>query len=131
MSSFKPMMGRYSKPALTEGTVLSVYLKVNSPMEKVRAEKRFRDLFHKVGKFAMIDHVILGHLKGIIQANEAVFSLSMTREDVLDESQNQKWLESSAFENFEITLNLMSLIPVELTEGMLADIVKKHFDSVI
>lgn len=94
MKPFAPMLGKYvpKEPQnSTEGTILSVRHHFSENMKREDAEKKLRSVLRNLSPKAMVDHVILGHFKGAIRCGEAVFMVSMTREDVLDETANATW----------------------------------------
>ena len=75
----------------------------------------------------MTDHVVLGHFQGAIQNGEGVFATSVTREDVLDETANESWRNLTLLPEGEITVNLLSVIPVAVTERELMQAVASQF----
>ena len=75
----------------------------------------------------MTDHVVLGHFKGAIQNGEGVFAISVTREDVQDETANESWRNLTLLPEGEITVNLLSVIPVAVTERELMQAVASQF----
>ena len=130
MKTFAPMLGKY-EPQKTrsspDGTVISIRHRLNGPLDRETAEEKLRRIFKDVAPGAMIDHVMLGHLKGAIQSGEGVFAISVTREDILDETANEAWRNLRILREGEITLNLLSVLPVPVTEQELIQAVTMQF----
>lgn len=130
MSSFGPMLGRYTPKEKTtddEGTILSVRHMFRGPVRREDAEEKLRGIFRELSPDAMVDHVVLGHFKGAIRCDEAVFAISVTREDVLDETANQAWNDLTILPEGEVTVNLLSVIPVPVTKEKLEKLLNIPF----
>lgn len=125
MKPFMPILGRYTpgeSQDFSGGTILSVCHSFYVRMKREEAEEKLRSIFRSLSPRAMIDHVILGHLKGAIRYNEAVFAISMTREDVLDETANAAWRNLGTLPQGEVTVNLLSVVPVSIGEQELREL---------
>lgn len=124
------MLGKYApnnKPPTKEGTVLSICHQFTCAVTREDAEEKLRSIFKKLSPKAMVDHVILGHFKGAIRYGGAVFSVSVTREAVLDETSNDAWKDLTILLEGEVTVNLLSVIPVSITEQELKNTIQIFF----
>ena len=130
MKTFAPMLGKYApqkKQSSMEGTVISICHHINGSLEREIAEEKLRQIFKDIAPNAMIDYVILGHFKGAIQSGEGVYAISVTREDILDETANEAWRKLNILPEGEITVNLMSVLPIPVTEQELIQSVTMQF----
>lgn len=130
MNPFVPMLGKYAPKeprTSTEGTILSVRHLFHETMKREDAEEKLRSVFRSLSPKAMVDHVILGHFKGAIRCGEAVFMVSMTREDVLDETANEIWKSLITLPEGEVTVNLLSVVPVPVDEPEVGKTIELHF----
>ena len=130
MNTFAPMFGKYTLQATQsspEGTVISVKHQFKGPLDRTAAEEKLRGIFRDFAPKAMTDHVILGHFKGSIQSGEAFFAISVTREDVPDETADERWKSLSFLPEGEVTVNLLTVLPVAVTEQDLAQAVALQF----
>jgi len=115
---------RRTPSSVPEGaTILSVrqQLTWNSPVSRLSLEKALRDLFLELSRHVLTDGIVPGHLKGILKVDSATFFISVTREDSTDESQNEVWENLDAVACAELTVNLLSVLPCELTNEALED----------
>ena len=130
MSQYASMLGRYAPdrtPPTEEGTVLSIRHRFTAPVARKAAEEKLRTVFRSLSPKAMVDRVILGHFKGAIHCGEAVFAISVTRAEVLDETGNEAWNGLAVLPEGEVTLNLLSVVPVPVTERELREAAALEF----
>ena len=130
MKPFAPMLGKYvpKEPQnSTDGTILSVCHHFSENMKREDAEEKLRSVFRNFSPKAMVDHVILGHFKGTIRYGESIFAISITREDVLDETDNDAWKALTILPEGQVTVNLLSVVPVSITERELKQTIQLFF----
>lgn len=132
MSKFTPMLGRYASKyeafsLSPNGTILSVRRQLPEGVTPEIAVRSLRSLFQELAPLAMTDGMILGHFKSAIQSGEAVYALSATRADALDEAFNEAWSRLDCLTGGAVTVNLMSVVPVAITQEQLEAAVAQIF----
>ena len=100
-------------------TILSVKraLVWDTPISRIALESALRALFLELSQFVLIDGIVLGHLKGVLKTGTSVFSISVTREDSIDESPNTSWASMETVSCSDLTVNLLSIVPCELSDN--------------
>ena len=98
-------------------TILSVKktLVWDTPISRTALEAALRTLFLELSRFVLSDGIVLGHLKGVLKTGTSMFSVSVTREDSIDESQNASWTRMETVACSDLTVNLLSILPCELS----------------
>lgn len=97
-------------------TILSVRRNYSVKKDKNAVADSLKQLFAETAPKVMTCGVVIGHFKGAIQCGEAVYALSVTREDVIDETTNPAWDALKVLENFTVTVNFLSILPCAVTE---------------
>lgn len=106
-------------------TVLSVSQQFSGKANRHILTAAFRNLFREISSKALVNGILPGHLKGVIQCGSGFFALSVTREDSVDETVNPQWEAMDFIENFKITVNLLSIFPVDISREELEAALKK------
>ena len=79
---------------------------------RARAERCFLRLGEKLG----VDGIILGHIKGVLEAGDGSLSLSVTRVGTVDVTELGRWDALGRVENYTMTVNIMSLVAPSIYE---------------
>ncbi len=87
-----------------------------APLSPQTLRERGERCFLRLGEMLGVDGIILGHIKGVIEAGDASLSLSMTRVGVVDVTPIGGWEALERVERFDMTVNIMSLVAAGIFE---------------
>lgn len=107
--------GRFGVSVPEKASILSVSRHFDSTRNKEAVLTAFTEVFRTLAPKATIYGIIPGHFKGIIQSGEAVCGISVTREDTIDVTANESWTSLSILDSFHVTVNLLTVIPCDIT----------------
>ena len=80
-------------------------------------------VFQKLIPSVSQNGIILGHLKGSIQAGGARLGLSATRADAIDQTPGPGWEELDTLQDFEIRVSLLSSTPCPITQEQMEEMI--------
>lgn len=132
MNKFPSMLGKYDSKSnatsVPDGSViLSAKRDLPEGMRKVMAEDHLHKLFQEIAPLATIEGVILGHFKGAIFSGDGVYALSSTRANVFDETATPQWNALETLSGGTVTVNLLSIVPVSVTQIQLEEALCRYF----
>ena len=87
-----------------------------SPVSASALREMGEKTFIHLGDILCVEGVIAGHLKGVIETQNGSLALSLTRAGVVDVTELGGWKELTNVESYSMTVNIMSIVPAELSE---------------
>jgi len=92
-------------------------------------ERRVTALFDRLFPCLEIDGVAVGHLKGAVRQGDACLFLSKTLREGIDLHPSAQWGRQKLVARPVVTVNLISVLPVSLTEGQLEGMVREALSA--
>lgn len=108
---------------------LSVRLTVEEAFPPGEWERRMTALFDRLFPCLETDGVATGHLKGAVRQGEACLFLSKTLFEGIDLHPSAQWGQRELVEQPTVTVNLISVLPVCLTEEQLEAMVRETLSA--
>lgn len=110
--------------AVDTACALSVSMTIEACCPTREWERRMGALFDTLFPYLEVGGVAAGHLKGAVCQGEAKLFLSKTVRERIDLRRTAEWERQDALAQPVVTVNLISILPVALTEETLAGIVR-------
>ncbi|MDR0874875.1 MAG: hypothetical protein LBN12_01550 [Clostridiales Family XIII bacterium] len=93
-------------------------------MSREQIEQRLKRLFLLLGTMFSDEGMIPGHIKGVCRIEDALCFFSMTRADLVEQTEQCGWERIDAAHSCELTLNILSLRPAQITEETILGILE-------
>jgi hypothetical protein len=125
VNKFKRISYGGSSSVPEDASLLSVrqVFALPEPVGKEKVQNGLLKIFRKLIPSISVNGIIPGHLKASIKEGSALLALSATRSDSVDQTPNADWTELNTLQNFEIRINLLSIIPCSVSQEELEEMV--------
>lgn len=87
-----------------------------APLAPADLRKMGEATFLRLGDMVSMEGVVAGHVKGVIETKDGSIAFSLTRAGVVDVIELNGWKNITSVDGYSMTVNIMSLIPADITE---------------
>jgi hypothetical protein len=94
------------------------------PVSKEIIQNGLLQIFRELMPSVSMNGIIPGHLKASVKEGSALLALSATRSDAVDQTPNTDWTARKTLQNFEIRINLLSIIPCSVSQEELEEMLR-------
>lgn len=112
-----------------EPAALSVRVTAGESFPPAEWERRVTALFDRLFPCLELDGVAVGHLKGAVCQGEVSLFLSKTLREGIDLHPSPQWEGQRLVERPVVTVDLISALPVSLTQGQLEAAVREAISA--